>query len=199
MGLKVIHLPNERIKFLKSEDDAAVKQPSLELLLGSPERNYLISNKGDRVPIHTLKDKVVALYFFEDGLTDDGQSTLTDRTLTDKLEVAYKDLAKMNKNFEAPTLVVIGPNCEFIDPCGVDILMHFGIPAYPFTRKNIAKLETEKAKELKLEMFWDRNTIFKVNKDDFELPESNALHFGSEAGRGGELLKLKSPVELSDE
>ncbi|KAL6575568.1 hypothetical protein OROHE_000945 [Orobanche hederae] len=66
---------DERIKFLK------FKQPSLELLLGSPERNYLISNKGDRVPIHTLKDKVVALYFFEDGLTDDGQSTLTDRIL----------------------------------------------------------------------------------------------------------------------
>ncbi|KAK1354987.1 hypothetical protein POM88_048243 [Heracleum sosnowskyi] len=97
---------DERIRFLKSEDDAAVKQPSLELLLGSPERNYLISNKGDRVPIHTLKDKVVALYFFED--------------------------------------------------------------AYPFTRKNLAKLETEKAKELNLEMLWDPSTIFKVNKNDLE-------------------------------
>ncbi|KAL6575569.1 hypothetical protein OROHE_000946 [Orobanche hederae] len=77
---------------------------------------------------------------------------------------------KLDDGEEAPTLVVIGPNCEFIDPCGADILMRFGIPAYPFTRKNLAKLETEKAKELKLEMLWDRNTIFKVNKDDLEIP-----------------------------
>lgn len=63
---------------------------------------------------------------------------------------------------EAPTLVIIGPNGEFVDPCGADILTRFGIPAYPFTRKNLAKLETEKAKELKLEMLWDPSTIFRV-------------------------------------
>lgn len=40
---------DERINFLDSEDDAAIKQPTLDLLLGSPERDYLITNKGDRV------------------------------------------------------------------------------------------------------------------------------------------------------
>ncbi|KAK1354988.1 hypothetical protein POM88_048244 [Heracleum sosnowskyi] len=48
---------DERIKFLDSEDDAAINQPSLELLLGSPDRDYLITNNGDKVPIHTLKNK----------------------------------------------------------------------------------------------------------------------------------------------
>ncbi|KAK1354985.1 hypothetical protein POM88_048241 [Heracleum sosnowskyi] len=57
-GTRGYPFTDERIKFLKSEDDAAVKKPSLELLLGSPDRNYLISNKGDRVPIHTLKEKM---------------------------------------------------------------------------------------------------------------------------------------------
>ncbi|KAK1354704.1 hypothetical protein POM88_047960 [Heracleum sosnowskyi] len=49
---------DERISDLKSEDDEAAKQPSLETLLASPVRNYVISNKEDKVPIHTLKDKV---------------------------------------------------------------------------------------------------------------------------------------------
>lgn len=40
---------DERIKFLDSEDDAAINQPSLESLLGSPERDYLITNNGDKV------------------------------------------------------------------------------------------------------------------------------------------------------
>lgn len=39
----------ERIQFLMSEDDKAAKRPSLQTLLGSPERDYLISNKGDKV------------------------------------------------------------------------------------------------------------------------------------------------------
>ncbi|KAL8093829.1 putative nucleoredoxin 1 isoform X2 [Apium graveolens] len=221
---------DERIKFLDSEDDAAINQPSLEALLGSSERDYLITNKGDKVPIHTLKNKVVALYFYEDGLNHNGQSSLADEKLRNKLEMAYKELAKNKEQFEvvllylydtcgtvnctteesfwkifktmpwlalpfkdpnhkklirifgypnmlddgeeAPTLVILGPNGEFVDPCGADILMDFGTPTYPFTRKKLAKLETEKAKELKLEMLWDPNTIFRVNKDGLEIPLS---------------------------
>lgn len=42
---------DERLDFLESEDDAAARQPSLKALLASPERDYLISNKGDKVMI----------------------------------------------------------------------------------------------------------------------------------------------------
>lgn len=61
-----------------------------------------------------------------------------------------------------PTLVIIGPHGNFIEEYGVDILLNFGIAAYPFTRKSAAKLEAEKAKRVKLEMFWrDPNTFFR--------------------------------------
>ncbi|XP_074324135.1 putative nucleoredoxin 1 [Apium graveolens] len=38
-----------RINFLQAEDDAAAKNPSLNTLLASPQRSYVISNKGDQV------------------------------------------------------------------------------------------------------------------------------------------------------
>lgn len=61
-----------------------------------------------------------------------------------------------------PTLVIIGPHGNFIEEFGADILLKFGIAAYPFTRESAAKLEAEKAKRLKLEMFWrDPNTLFR--------------------------------------
>ncbi|KAL8149690.1 hypothetical protein AgCh_006635 [Apium graveolens] len=215
---------DERIKFLNFEDDAIAKNPSLESLLGSRERDYVISNKGDRVPIHTLKDKVVALYFYEDGLTNYRRPQLTPQ-----LEMAYKEL-KNKENFEvvllylydtcgtlhctneesfwntlktmpwlalpfkdsshkklkrifgypddldgpelAPTLVIVGPNGEFVDPCGADVLKEFGTSAYPFTRRKVANLKTEMVKELKLEMLWDPNTVFGVKYDGLEIPFS---------------------------
>lgn len=211
----------QRIQLLKSEDDKATKQPSLQTLLGSPERDYLISNKGEKVPIHTLEDKVVALYFYEDGITDD--------EITIKLVRAYKELAKKEEKFEVvllylydthgtfdctdkesftkkfetmpwlalpfkdpnhkklkrifyypwdvdssvrvPTLVIFGPHGEFVDPCGADILMNFELAAYPFTRKKLAKLHSEKMKELKLEKLWDQITVFR-GKDGSQVPFS---------------------------
>lgn len=42
-----------------------------------------------QVPIHTLKDKAVTLYFYEDGLADD--------ELAIKLKMAYKELAEKRK------------------------------------------------------------------------------------------------------
>ncbi|KAL1811899.1 hypothetical protein ACET3Z_021964 [Daucus carota] len=212
----------ERIRDLESGDDRAAKQPSLETLLGSPVRDYVISNKEERVPIHTLKDKVVALYFYEDGFTDE--------ELTVKLKMAYKELAKNKENFEVvllylydtlgtihstneesfwnvfktmpwlalpfkdpnhkklkrifgypnslhgpepvPTLVIFGPHGKVVEPCGADILMEFGISAYPFTRNRLTKLETKKVKELKLEMLFDPNTFFKVKRDRSKIMKS---------------------------
>lgn len=47
----------------------------------------------------------------------------------------YPDM--LDDREEAHTLVIIGPNGEFVDPCGAEILMRFGISAYPFTRNNL--------------------------------------------------------------
>ncbi|KAL6528168.1 hypothetical protein OROHE_015118 [Orobanche hederae] len=83
---------NERIRFLESQDAALAEQPSLKKLLASPERDYVISNKGDKVPIDTLEEKVVALYFYEEGKTL--------KKLTTFIELAYKEFAKKKKEFE---------------------------------------------------------------------------------------------------
>ncbi|KAK1395711.1 hypothetical protein POM88_005574 [Heracleum sosnowskyi] len=48
---------DERLEFMRAEDDAAAKQSSLKTLLATPERDYVISNKGEKVPIDTLEDK----------------------------------------------------------------------------------------------------------------------------------------------
>lgn len=66
----VLGLPfsEERVKYLEAEADAIVKQPSLGALLASPQGDYVLSNKGEKVPIHTLEDKVVGIYFYEEAL-----------------------------------------------------------------------------------------------------------------------------------
>lgn len=83
---------DEMVSFLDSEDEVTAKQPSLKSLLVSPQRDFVISNNGEKVPIHTLEDKVVALYFYEDD---------TSRYYpTQELITAYEWLAENNGNFE---------------------------------------------------------------------------------------------------
>lgn len=213
---------DERIKYLQSEDDAISMQPSLQNLLASPQRDYLISNNGDKTPIHSLEDKVVAFYFYQDGENDDTQ-----------LKKVYNELKKNNENFEVvliytpedfkfyctteqsfwkrfktmpwlalpfndpndrklkrileyslrfmhsyddpddqvTRLVIFGPRGEFIEPFGADILNEFGTEAYPFTFSKLVKLEIEKVNDMKLEILWDLNTVFR-RKDGSEVPFS---------------------------
>ncbi|KAK1355175.1 hypothetical protein POM88_048431 [Heracleum sosnowskyi] len=47
---------NQQVKAEHLED-----KPSLQNLLASPLRDYLISNNGDKTPIHSLEDKLVKL------------------------------------------------------------------------------------------------------------------------------------------
>ncbi|KAL6583613.1 hypothetical protein OROMI_002902 [Orobanche minor] len=210
---------DERINYLKSEDDRVARQPSLKELLASPQRDYLISNKGDKVPIHTLEDKVVALYFYEEGVTN--------KNITRELKTVYEKLAENNEKFEVVliylydtlsthditnedsfwqtfkdmpwlalpfkdpnykkleriffypwdsdfhdfSLIIIGPHMEFIEPFGVLILGRFKIPAFPFSREKVAELLTAEAKELKLEMLWDPESVF-GEKYGFQIPYS---------------------------
>ncbi|KAL6501168.1 hypothetical protein OROHE_025031 [Orobanche hederae] len=200
---------DKRLKLLRTEDYAATQQPSLKTLLGSPQRDYVISNKGDKVPIHTFEDKVVALYFYHPDFPD---------LITEELKSSYEEFAKIKKIFEvvliyirepcqgydwkceesfwekfktmpwlalpfkdisykklkrvfefqcddivAPRLVIFGPHADFIEPFGYDILLKYKFRAYPFTRKKSAEIEHERVKELKLEMLWDPNTVFRRN------------------------------------
>ncbi|XP_074324776.1 putative nucleoredoxin 1 [Apium graveolens] len=82
---------DERINILKAEDEAIAKQPSLKALLASPQRDYLISNDGEEVPIHILEDKVVVLYFYREGRGFD---------VMRELLKAYRRSAEVKNNFE---------------------------------------------------------------------------------------------------
>lgn len=208
---------DERINFLYSEDVAVARKPSLQTLLASPERDYLITNKQDKVPIYTLVDKVVALYFYEEGVTSE-YTTL-------EIKMAYEELTKNKENFEvvliyvydtegtchfaneksfwksfktmpwlalpfsdlnyvklkrifdygdygcydrmldyycntSPKLAIIGPHFEFFEPFAHSILSCHSISAFPFSREKVANLFAKKAKELKLDMLWDPNSVF---------------------------------------
>ncbi|XP_074364103.1 putative nucleoredoxin 1 [Apium graveolens] len=202
---------DKRIEFLKAQDDATARKPSLKALLGSSKQDFVISNKRNKVLIDTFKEKVVALYFYEEGITPNW--------LTTNIKVAYEKLAQTESCFEvvlvylhctsgtidytseksfqntletmpwlalpfkdprcerlmrffsypydgepsveAPALVIIGPQGKFIEPCGAEIIGKFKLPAYPFTRDRVAKLDTEIVRELTLDMLWDQNTTFR--------------------------------------
>ncbi|XP_074324370.1 uncharacterized protein LOC141661285 [Apium graveolens] len=93
---------DKRLKFLRTEDYLASQQPSLKTLLGSSQRDYVISNNGAKVPIHTLEEKVVALYFYNPDCPD---------SLTKELKSAYEEFAKLKKIFEV-VLVYIREPCN---------------------------------------------------------------------------------------
>ncbi|XP_074375790.1 putative nucleoredoxin 1 isoform X2 [Apium graveolens] len=91
---------DKRLKFLRTEDYLATKQPSLKTLLGSPKRDYVISNNGEKVPIHTFEEKVVALYFYHPDFPD---------KLTEELKLAYEEFAKIRKIFEVVLVYIYEP------------------------------------------------------------------------------------------
>ncbi|KAK1358868.1 hypothetical protein POM88_043342 [Heracleum sosnowskyi] len=57
-GSEAYPFDEERIAILKAKDKMAFSQHSLKELLGSSQRDFVISNKGEEIPIQTLEDKV---------------------------------------------------------------------------------------------------------------------------------------------
>ncbi|KAK1396043.1 hypothetical protein POM88_005906 [Heracleum sosnowskyi] len=92
-------------------DQLAGKKPSLGALLASPERDYVISNKGDKVPIHTLEEKEVALYFYEEGYADRGKNET-------KVRLSQLDGKRIILFFESNIglYLIMIYNCFYISP-----------------------------------------------------------------------------------
>ncbi|KAJ4755345.1 Nucleoredoxin [Rhynchospora pubera] len=53
----------DRVKELKDEKETIIKNQTLESLLVSPERDYVLSSKGNKVTVGELEGIVVGLYF----------------------------------------------------------------------------------------------------------------------------------------
>ncbi|KAL6559105.1 hypothetical protein OROHE_006474 [Orobanche hederae] len=181
---------DERITHLASQDDEIRKRPSLKALLVSPQRDYVINNKEEKVNVSYLEDKVVALFLYEEGWTNELTQSLkkaykqcVHRTNADSfrktfqtmpwLALPFKDIncKKVMRVFRYPfelggpqpdpSLVIIGHHGEIFEPFGgARVLMEFGIDAYPFTSNEAYKLQFEKVKNLKFEALFGPEAVF---------------------------------------
>ncbi|XP_063937347.1 probable nucleoredoxin 1 isoform X3 [Daucus carota subsp. sativus] len=126
----------QKIEHLISQDDRARYYPSLTALLASPQRDYLINNKGHKVNISELEDKTVILYLYESGCT---------KALTARLKDAYKVLVEEEKMKLEVVLVYIYDSWNTLGRTNEKSFMQeFGtMPwlALPFRDSNCKKLQ----------------------------------------------------------
>ncbi|XP_074363261.1 putative nucleoredoxin 1 [Apium graveolens] len=216
-GAAAYPFTNERIQSINSEDNLLMQQPlSIQKLLATPERDYLVNNNGDQVPLDGLDHKAVGLYFcpcldehdelhttgtlkklyqelsenskeFEIVLIythgwcehhDDTCGRMVEDSFLNEIKtmpwlaLPFNDTncsKKLQRIFQQPQelgvpvparMVIIGPHGKFIELLGTHILLSYGAPAYPFSFRSAVNLELEMLKKLKLEMFWDLDTVF---------------------------------------
>lgn len=205
-GAEGFPFTSNRIQDIKCQDEEALEKPSLNTLLASPSRDFVISNEGKKVPISGLQDKVVGLYFYEADLRN---------TCTNKLKTLYEELKgrgvdfeivlihldftygashgtteesfwkyfgrmpwlalpfkdpycrKLLRIFKKPDifgraiLPIIGPKGSYIEFFGADIILRYGIRAYPFTREKAAEIEMRELQKLMLNPLLDSNTALR--------------------------------------
>uniref|UniRef100_A0A164U6I8 protein-disulfide reductase n=2 Tax=Daucus carota subsp. sativus TaxID=79200 RepID=A0A164U6I8_DAUCS len=132
----------QKIERLISQDDRARYYPSLTALLASPQRDYLINNKGHKMKskdselVTELEDKTVILYLYESGCT---------KALTARLKDAYKVLVEEEKMKLEVVLVYIYDSWNTLGCTNEKSFMEeFGtMPwlALPFRDSNCKKLQ----------------------------------------------------------
>ncbi|KAG8063084.1 hypothetical protein GUJ93_ZPchr0003g17881 [Zizania palustris] len=110
-GTEAYPFTPERINELKEQEKAAKDNQTIHSVLGTPTRDYLISNKGDKVPISDLEGKYVGLCFVVNGYGPVVEFTTVLAKMYDKLkEIGEKfevvavsldnDEASFNESFE---------------------------------------------------------------------------------------------------
>ncbi|KAL6568832.1 hypothetical protein OROHE_003573 [Orobanche hederae] len=172
---------------------------SLKTLLTSPERDYVITNKREQVPVHKLEDKVVGLLLYTD---------ISNESVTWKLKMAYEELSKKMVNFEVVLIYLLPTSSDTYEdafwklaiPCkdtdstkklqrifelplcisglapvsSLVMIDPYGVPAYPFTRHSATKLKVESVKDLKPEMLWNPDAVF-LQHDGFQVQFSQIV------------------------
>uniref|UniRef100_A0A0E0D1X2 protein-disulfide reductase n=1 Tax=Oryza meridionalis TaxID=40149 RepID=A0A0E0D1X2_9ORYZ len=92
-GTEAYPFTTERINELKEQEKAAKDNQTIQSVLGTPTRDYLISNKGDKVPISDLEGKYVGLCFVVNGYGPVVQ-------FTSLLAKFYEKLKEVGEKFE---------------------------------------------------------------------------------------------------
>ncbi|GAV61029.1 C1_3 domain-containing protein/Thioredoxin_8 domain-containing protein [Cephalotus follicularis] len=83
----------EKISFLKDQEEEAKRNQSLRSILVSSSRDYVVSINGTKVPVSELEGKMVGLYFA-------AHSHKLCHQYTPKLVEAYKKIKVKGENFE---------------------------------------------------------------------------------------------------
>ncbi|XP_052146508.1 probable nucleoredoxin 1-1 isoform X2 [Oryza glaberrima] len=92
-GTEAYPFTTERINELKEQEKAAKDNQTVQSVLGTPTRDYLLSNKGDKVPISDLEGKYVGLCFVVNGYGPVVQ-------FTSLLAKFYEKLKEVGEKFE---------------------------------------------------------------------------------------------------
>uniref|UniRef100_A0A0E0KEW1 protein-disulfide reductase n=1 Tax=Oryza punctata TaxID=4537 RepID=A0A0E0KEW1_ORYPU len=92
-GTEAYPFTTERINELKEQEKTAKDNQTIHSVLGTPTRDYLISNKGDKVPISDLEGKYVGLCFVVNGYGPVVQ-------FTSLLAKIYEKLKEVGEKFE---------------------------------------------------------------------------------------------------
>ncbi|KAK9675565.1 hypothetical protein RND81_11G015600 [Saponaria officinalis] len=119
----------ERVNQLKEADEEAKRNQSLNSLLVSRSRDYLISSGDKKVPVSELEGKIVGLYFCVGSYRPCTE-------FTEKLGHIYNKLKEKGENFEI-VLIYLAEN----DESGfTQTLAQTSWRALPFKDKKIGKL-----------------------------------------------------------
>ncbi|KAL6878463.1 hypothetical protein ACP4OV_012633 [Aristida adscensionis] len=92
-GIEAYPFTPERINELKEQEKAEKENQTIHSLLSSPSRDYLISNKGDKVPISELEGKYVGVCFVVNGYGPVDEFTAL-------LSKIYEKLKEVGEKFE---------------------------------------------------------------------------------------------------
>ncbi|KAG2540170.1 probable nucleoredoxin 1-1 [Panicum virgatum] len=87
-GVEAYPFTPERINELKEQEKAEKDNQTIQSVLGTSTRNYLISNKGDKVPISELEGKYVGLCFVVGGYGPVDEFTAVLAKIYEKLKEA---------------------------------------------------------------------------------------------------------------
>uniref|UniRef100_A0A0E0GNZ2 protein-disulfide reductase n=1 Tax=Oryza nivara TaxID=4536 RepID=A0A0E0GNZ2_ORYNI len=105
-GTEAYPFTTERINELKEQEKAAKDNQTIHSLFGTPTRDYLITNKGDKVPISDLEGKYVGLCFVVNGYGPVVQ-------FTSVLAKIYEKLKAVGEKFEVVMVSLDGDEESF--------------------------------------------------------------------------------------
>ncbi|KAK8529442.1 hypothetical protein V6N13_102360 [Hibiscus sabdariffa] len=126
-GVEGYPFTSEKIQELKDFEEKARKEQSIETILVSRSRDYVVTSDGNKVPVSELEGKTVGLYF-------SASSFKPSADFTPKLAEVYKKLKDKGENFEVVIISLEDEEESFKESFAAPWL------ALPFKDKSCEKL-----------------------------------------------------------